>query len=74
LNRHPRNQRSLIMDTFCKNDLFDFGTISWNKLSNEWHEPYEFDCWEEKRIVLDMSEKLTTSTMLMNESISIQIF
>lgn len=58
LNRHPRNQRSLIMDTFCKNDLFDFGTISWNKLSNEWHEPYEFDCWEEKRMVLDMIDKI----------------
>jgi hypothetical protein len=58
LNRHPRSQRSLIMDTFCKNDLFDFGTISWNKLSNEWHEPYEFNCWEEKRMVLDMSENI----------------
>jgi len=58
LNRHPRNQRSLIMDTFCKNDLFDFGTISWNKLSNEWHEPYEFDCWEENRMVLDMIDKI----------------
>lgn len=58
LNRHPRSQRSLIMDTFCKNDLFDFGTISWNKLSNEWHEPYEFNCWEEKRMVLDMIDKI----------------
>lgn len=58
LNRHPRSQRSLIMDTFCKNDLFDFGLVSWNKLSSEWHEPYEFECWKEERIVLDMSEKI----------------
>ena len=58
LNRHPRSQRSLIMDTFCKNDLFDFGLVSWNKLSNEWQEPYEFECWKEKRMVLDMSNKI----------------
>ena len=58
LNRHPRSQRSLIMDNFCKNDLFNFGKVSWNKLSNEWHEPYKFDCWEEKRMVIDMFEKI----------------
>jgi hypothetical protein len=58
LNRHPRSQRSLIMDSFCKNDLFGFGSVSWNKLSNEWHEPYEFECWEEKRMVLDMLDKI----------------
>jgi hypothetical protein len=58
LNRHPRSQRSLMLDNFCKNDLFDFGLISWNKLSTEWHEPFEFECWEEKRMVLDMSDKI----------------
>lgn len=58
LNRHPRSQRALIMDTFCKNELFDFGLVSWNQLSNEWHESYKFNCWEEKRMVLDMSEKI----------------
>lgn len=58
LNRHPRSQRSLIMDSFCKNDLFNFGLVSWNKLSYEWHEPYEFKCWEEKRMVLDMFNKI----------------
>lgn len=58
LNRHPRSQRAIIMDNFCKNDLFDFGLVSWNKLSKEWHESYEFDCWEEKRMVLDMFEKI----------------
>ena len=58
LNRHPRLQRSLIMDSFCKNDLFDFGLVSWNKLSSEWHNPYEFECWQEKRMVLDMSDKI----------------
>jgi hypothetical protein len=58
LNRHPRTQRALIMDTFCKNQLFDFGLVSWNQLSSEWHESYVFDCWEEKRMMLDMSEKI----------------
>ena len=58
LNRHPRTQRSLIMDNFCKNDLFDFGLVSWNILTNEWHESYEFECWKEERMVLDMSNKI----------------
>ena len=58
LNRHPRSQRSLIMDSLCKNNLFDLGLVSWNKLSNEWHEPYEFECWQEKRMVLDLIDKI----------------
>ncbi len=58
LNRHPRSHRSIIMDTLCKNELLDFGLVSWNKLSNEWHEPFKFECWEEKKLVLDMFDDI----------------
>jgi hypothetical protein len=48
----------MIVDELCKNDLFDNGLISWNKLSTTWHNPYDFECWEEKVMTLDMNDKI----------------
>jgi hypothetical protein len=58
LNRHPRPNRTIIIDELCKNDLFNHGLISWNKLSTTWHNPYDFECWEEKVMTLDMNNKI----------------
>lgn len=58
LNRHPRPNRSLILDEICKNDLFDYGLVSWNELSTSWHNPFDFKCWQERVMTLDMADKL----------------
>jgi len=58
LNRHPRPNRSLIIDELCKNELFEHGLVSWNMLSTSWHNPYNFKCWEEKILTLDLGDKI----------------
>lgn len=58
LNRHPRTHRSMIIDYMSKNNLFDYGKISWNKLSTEWQEPFEFQHWKEEILIQDMGHKV----------------
>lgn len=54
LNKHPREQRSISVDHLFKESLFDYGLISWNNLSKNWQEPYEFKYWEERIMKLDI--------------------
>lgn len=54
LNKHPREQRALSIDFLYKEGLFDYGRISWNNLSKNWQEQYQFEYWEEKIMNLDI--------------------
>lgn len=55
LNKHPREQRSITMDHLFKEGLFNYGLISWNNLSKNWQEPYDFEYWEEEIMTLDIN-------------------
>ena len=55
LNKHPRESRSITMDYLFKEGLFDYGLISWNNLSRNWQEPYDFEYWEERIMNLDIN-------------------
>jgi hypothetical protein len=54
LNKHPREQRSITIDYLYKEGLFNYGSISWNKLSKDWQEKYDFEYWEERIMNLDI--------------------
>ena len=54
LNKHPREQRSITIDNLYKEGLFEYGLISWNNLSKNWQEPYDFKYWEERVMNLDI--------------------
>lgn len=56
LNRHPRQERVLLVDSLYKDGLFQYGDVSWNKLISEWEEfpSTFFKHWNEKRMLLDI--------------------
>lgn len=55
LNKHPREHRSISIDYLYKEGLFDYGRISWNNLSKDWQEPYDFEHWTETIKILDIN-------------------
>jgi len=54
LNKHPREQRCIAIDHLYKENLFNYGLISWNNLSKNWQNPHNFQYWEEKIMNLDI--------------------
>lgn len=57
LNRHPRHERVLLVDSLYKHNLFPYGDVSWNMLQEEWIgiEPINsFKYWKEERRVVDI--------------------
>jgi hypothetical protein len=54
LNKHPREQRCISIDHLYKENLFNYGLISWNNLSKNWQNPHVFQYWEEKIMNLDI--------------------
>ena len=53
LNYEPRHHRCVMMDKLFKNDLFKYGHVTWNKLSQN-HSLYNFSFWKEKIMKFDM--------------------
>ena len=59
LNRHPRQERIMLVDSLYRDGLFEHGDVSWNTLVNEWEEnpPINFKYWPEKRLRVDLFPK-----------------
>lgn len=55
LNRHPRDNRLILMDSLYEKNLFDYGDISWNIETSMWNSnPYKLKFWKEEIKKLDM--------------------
>lgn len=55
LNRHPRRERVKLLDSFYKHDLFDYGDISWNNLTDV-NSQVKFQHWNEQKMILDVND------------------
>lgn len=55
-NYKTHYHRCLMVDKLCENNLFEYGKISWNLMTNTDHNSivdYKFKCWEEKIMKAD---------------------
>lgn len=72
LNRHPRDNRLILMDFLYQKNLFDYGDISWNILTDKWNSnPYKLKYWKEEIRKLDVQEGIDASiTELVKDGIT----